>query len=144
MTKIVYNDCFGGFSLSDAGVQRYAELKGLTLYPERELGLPTWWTVPPEAREGCYLEGSDFFSSATLEERQASNAFYTANTVDSRRLPRTDPTLVQVMEELGTAADGRFAKLCIRDVPAGTRYRIDEYDGSEAVMTVDDYEWSVA
>ena len=29
--KIVINDCFGGFGLSDEGVARYAEIKGVTL-----------------------------------------------------------------------------------------------------------------
>lgn len=38
MTKIVYNACFGGFGLSEAGLMRYAELKGLTLYPEKNEG----------------------------------------------------------------------------------------------------------
>jgi len=31
--KVVKNDCFGGFRLSHAAVMRYAELKGMTLYP---------------------------------------------------------------------------------------------------------------
>ena len=57
---------------------------------------------------------------------------------------RTDPILVQVVEELGNRANTRFSDLCIRDVPTGTKYRIDEYDGMESVMTVDDYNWSVA
>lgn len=57
---------------------------------------------------------------------------------------RADPVLVQVVEELGDRANTRFSDLRIRDVPAGTKYRIDEYDGNESVMTVDDYEWSVA
>ena len=60
-------------------------------------------------------------------------------------ISRTDPILLQVIDELGIdAASGRFARLAIAEVPAGTRYRIDEYDGLESVMTVDDYEWSVA
>jgi hypothetical protein len=36
------------------------------------------------------------------------------------------------------------AALRIAELPAGTLYRIDEYDGSETVMTQDDYNWSVA
>ena len=59
-------------------------------------------------------------------------------------IERTDPILVQVVEEMGKAASGSFSHLLIADVPAGTKYRIDEYDGSEAVMTIDDYDWSVA
>ena len=30
MTKIVYNACYGGFSLSDAAVTRYIELTGVS------------------------------------------------------------------------------------------------------------------
>jgi hypothetical protein len=63
---------------------------------------------------------------------------------DERELDRADPILVQVVEELGKAADDGFAKLAIREVEAGTKYRIDEYDGMETVMTIDDYTWSVA
>ena len=59
-------------------------------------------------------------------------------------IERTDPILVQVVEEMGKSASGSFADLHIADLPAGTKYRIDEYDGSESVMTIDDYEWSVA
>ena len=59
-------------------------------------------------------------------------------------IERTDPALVQVVEELGEAANGRSAALRIAEVPAGTLYRIDEYDGVESVMTQDDYEWSVS
>lgn len=33
MTKIVYNTNYGGFGLSDAAIMRYAEIKGITLYP---------------------------------------------------------------------------------------------------------------
>jgi hypothetical protein len=57
---------------------------------------------------------------------------------------RADPILAQVVEELGAAANGDFARLAIRELAPGTQYRIDEYDGYESVMTIDDYEWSVA
>jgi hypothetical protein len=57
---------------------------------------------------------------------------------------RTDPVLVQVVEELGERANGMCAKLYIKDLPAGTRYRIEEYDGNESIETEDDIRWSVA
>ena len=57
---------------------------------------------------------------------------------------RADPILVQVVEELGEEANGLYANLVIIDLPKGTLYRIDEYDGMESVMTQDDYDWSVA
>lgn len=59
--------------------------------------------------------------------------------------PRHDYALVQVVEELGDAANGMCAKLRIAEVEDGTRYRIDEYDGSESVITPDDqWEWTIA
>ena len=59
-------------------------------------------------------------------------------------IDRTDTALVQVVEELDEAVNGDSAALRIAELPAGTLYRIDEYDGSETVMTQDDYNWSVA
>ena len=59
-------------------------------------------------------------------------------------IDRADPILVQVVEELGEKANDNYTSLHIAEVPAGTRYRIDEYDGYESVMTIDDYEWKVA
>jgi len=59
-------------------------------------------------------------------------------------MDRSDPVLVQVVETLCDKAGAPGTSLAIADVPTGTRYRIDEYDGSETVMTVDDYDWKVA
>ena len=92
--KVVYNNCYGGFGLSTAGLKRYAELKGSPIRQFDDL--------------------------------------------------RDDPLLVQVVEELGETANGPCALLAIHDVPAGARWRIDEYDGAESVMTVEDYDWKVA
>lgn len=147
MTKIVYNACFGGFSLSEKAHYRYAELKGLKLYVERDqfihLPLFTYWLIPPEEREGKYLDDAAWHA-ADLDDRKASNDFYAANTLNLRDADRTDPILVQVVEELGEEANGAHAALRIAEVEAGARYRIDEYDGAERVMTVDDYEWKIA
>jgi len=57
---------------------------------------------------------------------------------------RADPILVQVVEELGEDAGDVFSYLQIREIPEGTLYRIDEYDGKETVMTQDEYTWKVA
>jgi len=131
MTKIVYNDCYGGFGLSQAAIDRYCEIKGITLY------------------EGCYLCQKEEYYAIHGEEMKnpigpdrfaKSNALYFC----SYDIDRTDPALVQVVEELGDRANGVCADLGIVDIPAGTKYRIDEYDGLESVMTIDDYEWSIA
>ena len=112
--KVVYNTCYGGFGLSDAAIERYLSLKGWAFTRE-----DTKYVFPHYK-----VEGFDHW-------------YY-------RDIPRDDQTLVQVVEEMGMEANGRFASLAIRDVPSGQRWRIDEYDGNEDVMTIDDYEWHVA
>lgn len=145
MTKIVYNGCSGRFSVSDAAIRRYAEIKGIKLYPEVDgkFGhFTTYWTVPKEER-GAILEG-DAWNAASQEERIASNKAYDDLTLGIRDFERDDPVLVQVVEELGAAANGQCANLKIVDLAKGTLWRIDEYDGNEHVATQDSYEWKVA
>jgi hypothetical protein len=143
--KVVYNACYGGFSLSDAAMRRYAEIKGITLYPEKDdlTGhFTVYWTVPKEQRSAI-LSTNDWHT-APIEARAASNRAYSEMVLGSRDFERDDPVLVRVVEELGDAANGQCAKLKIEDVPAGTLWRIDEYDGNESVATQDSYEWKVA
>ncbi len=99
-TKIVYNTCFGGFSLSDEAEALYNKM-----------------------RESAGLPLLDYCG---------------------RDMLRTDPLLVAVVEAMGEKANGMCADLAIFELPKGARYRIDEYDGSERVMTIDDYKWLVA
>ncbi len=121
--KVVYNACFGGFSLSDAAMHRYAELKGFQVYPEPWIFGTHFWLSPPTGDE----------------EADARRKMLVAYDI-----PRDDETLVQIVEEMGDAASGRCADLQIEDVPSGTLWRIDEYDGNERVMAQDAYEWKIA
>jgi hypothetical protein len=53
---------------------------------------------------------------------------------DARTIPRDDPTLVAVVEELGEDADGSFSRLEVVEWPASVPYQIvREYDGPELV-----------
>jgi hypothetical protein len=119
MTKIVYNTCFGGFGLSHEAIMRYGELANLNL---------------------LYVQG----------EHDCNNSYYKYGIQDDdhyfsdRDISRTDLFLVQVVEELGDKANDSFSELAIREIEPGTKYRIDDYDGNEAVMTIDDYYWETA
>ncbi len=139
MTKIVYNACYGGFSLSDEAIMRYAEIKGIKLYSSvSKFGLTNYYLCTPDEYERI-LAGEN--SKPVGPGRYArSNELYFSD----RDIDRTDPVLAQVVEELGDRANGSHAKLRIEELPAGTLYRIDEYDGIESVMTQDAYEWKVA
>ncbi len=147
MTKVVYNGCFGGFGVSEAALVRYASIKGLALYPQTDEKWrhTTYWTVPSDnpGRIRANKIQEDWQTSSD-EDRRWANKFCDDNQLAPREFSRTDPVLVQVVEELGKSANGEFASLHVRDVPPGTRYRIDEYDGRESVMTQDEYDWKVA
>ena len=104
--KIVVNRCFGGFGLSHEAILRYAELKGIRLYPEKD-GSFSWyryWT--DEAHTDSIYDGD---------------------------IPRDDPALVQAVEEMGEAANGPHAQLDVASIPADVKWEIDEYDGQEHV-----------
>jgi hypothetical protein len=138
MTKIVYNACYGGFSLSNEAIVRYAEIKGITLYSEEDIIFTHYYLCPPE--EFKRLQDEDAANPVSVGRYDRSNAMYFSDS----DIERSDPALVQVVEELGDMANGMGAKLRVKDVPAGTLYRIDEYDGYESVMTQDTYDWKVA
>ncbi len=135
MTKVVYNACYGGFSLSREACERYWELKGKKVWIEdNKYGKFTVWVVPPEER----VKSKDW-SSMTHDERIAYNKKHSEQTWYNREVDRHDPILIQVVEELGSKANGECAKLAIAEVSGP--YRIDEYDGLESVETHESYEW---
>ncbi len=138
MTKIVYNACYGGFGLSHEAIMRYAEIKGIPLYFEKTSLITHYYLCPLE--EYKRIKEEDALITERFGRYARSNAMY----FSTRDIERTDPALVQVVEELGEAAGGQFAKLQIEEVEAGTLYRIEEYDGYESVETKDTYEWKVA
>jgi hypothetical protein len=119
MTKIVYNSCFGGFGLSHKAIMRYGELANLNL---------------------LYVQGDHEWNSHYYRDGIQDDEHYFSD----RDIPRTDPFLVQVVEELGNEAGDIYSELAIRELEPGTKYRIDEYDGAESVMTIDEYEWRIA
>lgn len=129
--KIVINKCYGGFGLSDEAMKRYAELKGITLYPEKTVWGYTFYTVPAHKRV-ARIEGDQFYE-LSMEERIAYNEQCSKESLYDRDIPRDDPTLVQVVKELGKKASGRFASLAVVNVPDGVSWEIDEYDGLEHV-----------
>lgn len=126
--KVVINKCYGGFGLSQAAMEMYASLKGITLYIEDvdKFGGPTYWTVPADQRP----KEIDW-KAATLKERQAYNEAYSASHIYERDIERNDPDLVKVVEQLGPKANGDYAELKVVEVPDGVEWGVEEYDGTE-------------
>lgn len=149
--KIVINKCFGGFSLSPLAVEQIAARKGRECYffkqdisagldsdylpmsldeaTERSLFFSAFSVPNPNE----ILERESNWHAMTMDERKAQSAIYESIEVSSRDYERNDPDLIAVVEELGDAANGRCAKLGIVEIPDGTDFVIEEYDGLEHI-----------
>ena len=57
-----------------------------------------------------------------------------------RQVPRHHPLLVECVETLGEAANGRFANLKVVTIE-GSKYIVEEYDGFESVRTPETMKW---
>jgi hypothetical protein len=128
MMKVVINSCFGGFGLSHEGVMRYAELAGLKLYPFRNR------RVDGHLDFDSYEPGADrMFTMYSRKPIESGSGWPKGETWGDHELERTDPFLVQVVEELGDKADGECAELQVVEIPDGVDWEIDEYDGNEHI-----------
>lgn len=153
MAKIAYNACYGVFGLSPKATLRLYELgvteiaepideyfgigdkrRGKNAVKDRDEALTKWRLYVAGGMsnvEFCFMH---IFSP------DEKFVLYVGRFEENR----SDPRLIQVIEELGDAANGMCAKLRIEEVSAGTQYRIDEYDGNETVKTRDSYDWKTA
>lgn len=100
--KVVINGAFGGF-----GVSRTA------LHKLRSLG-NTFALTEIDAGEK-YPDGSIKEDSRTY----------------LRGIPRYDPQLVRIVEEMGHEADGAHARLKVVVIPDDIEWMLQEYDGQE-------------
>ena len=143
--KIVINSCFGGFSLSPKGERRYLELKGLNSYFYKS----TAYRFNDGKTEFTRIDNIDdvpniFFYCTTYDQGKTLTDF-PKDLFHPSVLKRSDPILVQVVEELGAESFGACAKLEIVDIDKGRWFKIDEYDGYESIQYRDiDDEWILA
>ena len=136
--KVVINRCFGGFGLSYEAVKRYFELKGWDLYAydvdrDRKLHVYTHDPNKPSAFSPHYFRNS--VTSLTTKDIDKNSYWYPGN------VDRSDPALIQVVEELGELANGNYAELKIVTIPDNIQWEIDDYDGKESIHELHD-RWS--
>lgn len=114
MHKIVYNNCYGGFSLSMTAVE---------------------WL-------GSHCTDSELrcLIKQVLNEGGNLHIIYTVSDWFDDKRHHND--LVAVVEALGDKANGSCAKLDIKQIYKN-QYKICNYDGLEEVIVPDDLDWIV-
>lgn len=110
--KVVINKCFGGFDLSDKAHERLIEL-GVKYYKS--------FDDMPKQYKDLYV----------VDSGTRGFGKYYSNFSDYDK--RTNPLLIQVVEELKEEASGRFGQLQIVEIPDDIQWEIDEYDGIETL-----------
>tara|TARA_R110001583_G_scaffold162148_2_gene314297 strand:- start:961 stop:1266 length:306 start_codon:yes stop_codon:yes gene_type:complete len=86
----------------------------------------------------CY---GGFGLSEAAEERFKELAGKEYQPFGPHSVPRHNPILIQVVEELGEeAASGDYSELTVSEI-TGTQYWIEEYDGCEILRTPENMRW---
>ena len=140
--KIVINNCFGGFGLSLKAIKRYLELKGKEahFYVNRY----TDGKVYKKIDEGEHFLvftftkhfGKEFINPEFVPgERDKCKEYHEIwdTYFSDRDILRDDKDLIKAIEELGTEANGDYADLKIVEIPDGTAWQLDDYDGNETI-----------
>jgi len=103
--KIVVNRCYGGFGLNDEAFEKYLEYKGINFVKS---------------------DGKSPFGTYHYYDDEDSLLSYWD-------IPRDDPILIKVVEELGDKANSWASDLEIVEIPDDIEWGIEEYDGKEWV-----------
>ena len=129
--KIIINKCYGGFGLSIAAQNLYAEKSGFKLWFYKQKEYKHQGGKDLYVRDdgmGSYNHAVKKDLGDSCEKLPANEYWYYGD------IGRADPLLVEVVEEIGEEkASGDLAKLRIVEIPDGIEYEIDDYDGMESI-----------
>ena len=127
--KLVVNNCYGRFGLSPKAQERYWGLKGKQVFfYVSEYGAKKARKASADANplllHALFKDYGPLVNLAEVPREEFAR---------SETIERHDPALVQVVEEMGKAADGRSAQLTVMEIPDGVDYIILDYNGKESV-----------
>lgn len=134
MKKVILNKCYGGFGVSYKAYKLYTKKKGLNLFIY-ELTHPKFGEFVYVKRDTTYdIEHETFVEFTTRDLGEKVNDLGDAH-LNINTKYREDPTLVEVVEELGKDANDRYSELHIVEIPddVAEDYVIDDYDGIETL-----------
>ena len=130
MKKIILNKCYGGFDVSKKAYELYEKKKGLKLYAYTR-------NFENGKIKYRYSDGEDLFNTYFTKDFgnnvEISNKDYEKYNLYLIDEEREDETLIEVIEELGKEASGRFGELKIVKIPDDSYFVIENYDGIETL-----------
>ena len=134
--KLVINKCFGGFGLSPLATKELAKAHGRKCYfftnirdKNGKINLTKLGKITLKEAEAAFF----WMAYDHPKGDEAEGEHYIDH---GHQLDRADPKLVEIVERLGNKANGSHAELSIIEIPDGTEYTIEEYDGMEHVAEV--------
>ncbi len=114
MKAIAINTCYGGFGLSDEAIELYLTKSGKVPFYKLCCGsVESIYASHPFDDTGVCSGTGEYYSQYDLD--------------------RDDPILIEVIEQLGKAANGQCADLKIVRIPDDILYDITYYDGKETI-----------
>ncbi len=134
--KVVINKCFGGFSISNKAVERLAELNGKKAYFFEQDGYRGVYRTASAESNSFITYAFDVSNPNDYDTEDKKETLWREHYLTNRPEDRSDPKLIQVVEELGEEANGPCAELRIIEIPDGINWEVSEYDGMESVEEV--------
>jgi hypothetical protein len=131
--KIVINGTFGGFGLSQEALHLMAK-RGMPIawkyYDEKGFPIKSIPDAPITIEYKEKIEGWWIFKE-TVGYYLLSMNYDVYDTIEFR----TNPILIEVVEELGSKADSNYSELKIIEVPDSEKHNIhiSQYDGWESI-----------
>ena len=129
--KIILNKCYGGFDVSKEAYMLYAKKKGLELYQYESDFTNFKKCIYKKTNDETLFK--NYFIKDIGDNIEISDEDYEKYNLYLDDKHRQDPILIEVVEELGDKASGRFGKLEVIEIPDNCYYKIDEYDGIETI-----------
>jgi hypothetical protein len=141
--KIAINKCYGGFGLSiPATLEYYRRKNGAELHiyteqrdPQTRMILRTKGGLNYHHKEPEDIGERDWMCIhfSTLDKPAITDDELNDHYFDYHDIPRDDPILTSLVEEMGSDVNSRYANLIIVEIPDGVKWTVSEYDGWETV-----------
>lgn len=134
--EVILNKSYGGFRVSEEGYDLYCEKMGVPIFRYRGDYNKYSYVKLHSKKEAkkflviCHFT-KDFGESFSADDFYVNKPYY----INLDENYRFNPTLIEVVKELGTKANTSFSNLQVVEVPGNNPddYIVDEYDGFETL-----------